>query len=214
MGFKVKDNECRISPNRLPASFPRAAQPTSKNIDMKESQSLAEINVYLKDEESTELLAKQLAPLLSKQDEYGQAGGRVHLKGELGAGKTHLVRALLRACGVTGRIKSPSYALLESYKVSNLYFYHLDFYRFSDPREWIDAGFRDLLQKQAVVLIEWPEQAGALLSPPDLEISLEYAGAGRLARLTAYSNKGKSWLTSLVLPPQEFPPRDSPAAES
>src|SRR5690606_35817373 len=173
---------------------------------MSKSQPLQELSVYLKDETSTELLARQLAPLLSSQDEHGQSGARVHLKGELGAGKTHLVRALLRACGVTGRIKSPSYALLETYKVSNLYFYHLDFYRFSDPREWIDAGFRDLLQKQAVVLIEWPEQAGALLPPPDLEISLAYEGAGRLARLTAYSNKGKSWLTSMVLPPQEFPP--------
>jgi len=188
--------------------------PFAEKINMQNYQALEEISIYLIDEEHTSLLAQQLAPLLITSGEQGEAGGRVHLKGELGAGKTHFVRALLRACGVAGRIKSPSYALLETYKVSNLYFYHLDFYRFSDPREWVDAGFRDLLQKQAVVLIEWPEQAGSLLPPPDLEISLDYAGAGRLARLTAYSNKGKSWLTSMVLPPQEFPPRDSPAAES
>ncbi|PVY61586.1 tRNA threonylcarbamoyladenosine biosynthesis protein TsaE [Pusillimonas noertemannii] len=188
--------------------------PSTEKMIMQNYQVLEEISIYLIDEEHTSLLAQQLAPLLLAPGEQGGAGGRIHLKGELGAGKTHFVRALLRACGVAGRIKSPSYALLETYKVSNLYFYHLDFYRFSDPREWVDAGFRDLLQKQAVVLIEWPEQAGSLLPPPDLEISLDYAGAGRLARLTAYSNKGKSWLTSMVLPPQEFPPRDSPAAES
>src|SRR5690606_1888822 len=166
------------------------------------------------DEEHTSLLAQQLAPLLLAPGEQGGAGGRIHLKGELGAGKTHFVRALLRACGVAGRIKSPSYALLESYKVSNLYFYHLDFYRFADPREWIDAGFRDLLQKQAVVLIEWPEQAGSLLPAPDLEITLVYEGDGRKARLAAYSNKGQTWLTSLAPHLQEFPPRDSPAAGS
>src|SRR3546814_2715351 len=81
----------------------------------------------------------------------GQKGGRIHLHGELGAGKTSFVRALLRAAGITGRIKSPSYSLLESYNLFNLYFYHLDFYRFSDPREWLDAGLRDILQKEAVV---------------------------------------------------------------
>ena len=181
---------------------------------MPNKDKLKEITLYLKDEDSTTLLAEHLAPLILSPGDDGSVGAHIHLKGDLGAGKTHLARALLRACGVTGRIKSPSYALLESYKVSNLYFYHLDFYRFSDPREWIDAGFRDLLQKQAVVLIEWPEQAGPLLPPPDLEIYLDYSGAGRSARLTAYSNKGKSWLTSLVLPPQEFPPTDTPAGGS
>ncbi|MFA7624134.1 MAG: tRNA (adenosine(37)-N6)-threonylcarbamoyltransferase complex ATPase subunit type 1 TsaE [Pusillimonas sp.] len=164
---------------------------------------LKEVETYLADEESTIALAQQLAPMLAEPDpvQSGAAqGGRIHLRGDLGAGKTSFARALLRACGVTGRIKSPSYALLESYKVSNLYLYHLDFYRFSDPREWIDAGFRDLLQKQGVVLIEWPEQAGGLLPPPDLDIALDYAGSGRQARLTAYSNKGQSWLNRLVLP--------------
>lgn len=176
---------------------------------MNKYQVLDEISLYLTDEDRTEALAQLLAPLLLQADQQGEQGGHIHLVGDLGAGKTHFARALLRACGVTGRIKSPSYALLESYKVSNLYFYHLDFYRFTDPREWIDAGFRDLLQKQAVVLIEWPERAGSLLPPPDLAISLVYEGDGRQARLAAYSNKGKSWLTSLATPLREFPPKDS-----
>ncbi|HWK60702.1 MAG TPA: tRNA (adenosine(37)-N6)-threonylcarbamoyltransferase complex ATPase subunit type 1 TsaE [Eoetvoesiella sp.] len=180
---------------------------------MPDKNILKEIDLYLADEEQTAALARQLAPMLCGVHPAFQGrspGGRIHLKGELGAGKTSLVRALLRACGITGKIKSPSYALLETYKLSNLYFYHLDFYRLSDPKEWLDAGFRDILQKEAVILIEWPEQAGNTLPIPDLEIRLDYAGNGRQAHLTAYSDKGTSWLTSLELPPQESPRRGSP----
>jgi len=161
----------------------------------------ASLTVHLPDELATENLARQLAPLLDGRAGITPAGGRIHLSGELGAGKTAFTRALLRECGIKGRIKSPSYALLESYKVFNLYFYHFDFYRFSDPREWLDAGFRDLLRDDAVVLIEWPEKAEGLLSPPDLQISLDYAGQGRDATLTAYSAKGQLWLNAIVLNP-------------
>ena len=156
------------------------------------------LTLSLPDEDATTALAERLAPLLGGQVSGVPAGGRIHLHGDLGAGKTHFVRALLRACGVTGRIKSPSYALLESYKVSSLYFYHLDFYRFSDPREWVDAGFRDILQDNAVVLIEWPEKAGDLLPEPDLDLHLDYCGDGRLATLDARSAKGTLWITTLA----------------
>lgn len=156
------------------------------------------LTLSLPDEGATTALAERLAPLLSGQVPGVPVGGRIHLHGDLGAGKTHFVRALLRACGVTGRIKSPSYALLESYKVSSLYFYHLDFYRFSDPREWVDAGFRDILQDNAVVLIEWPEKAGDLLPEPDLDLHLDYCGDGRLATLDARSAKGTLWITTLA----------------
>ena len=177
---------------------------------MEEPKKLHEIELYLADDSQTEALAGQFAALLGPA--HGeQAGGRIHLKGDLGAGKTTFARALLRACGVTGRIKSPSYALLESYKVSNLYFYHLDFYRFSKAQDWEDAGFRDILQKQAVVLIEWPEQAGAQLPPPDVELTLNHAETGRQARLVAYSEKGRTWLTSLTLPPPSRGTRDGGA---
>ncbi|MGB3835478.1 tRNA (adenosine(37)-N6)-threonylcarbamoyltransferase complex ATPase subunit type 1 TsaE [Castellaniella sp.] len=161
--------------------------------------------ILLPDEDATVALAQRLAPLLmghppkpgTPGGPQGAPGGRIHLRGDLGAGKTSLVRALLRACGVSGRIKSPSYTLLESYNVSNLYFYHFDFYRFSDAHEWRDAGFGELLAENAVVLIEWPEQAGTRLPPPDLDILLEYAGAGRRAWLSACSEKGQLWLTHL-----------------
>lgn len=168
-------------------------------------QNLGQKTVILPDEACTSALAEMLAPMLCGSDPrlaQQVAGGRIHLRGDLGAGKTSFVRSFLRAAGVRGRIKSPSYTLLESYNLSNLYFYHLDFYRFSNSNEWVDAGFRDILHENAIVLIEWPEQAGKLLPPPDLDIHLEYADTGRQASLTAHSNKGLLWLTTLVLPPQ------------
>ena len=168
------------------------------------SEPLALRSLHLPDETATEALAGRLAPLLGGAAGL-PAGGRIHLQGDLGAGKTAFTRALLRACGIKGRIKSPSYALLESYKVSNLYFYHFDFYRFSDTREWLDAGFRDLLREDAVVLIEWPERAGNLLPPPDLLISLSYAEPGRDATLAAHTARGLSWLNALALPPPSPP---------
>ncbi len=171
------------------------------------SISLQTIELDLPDELATDKLGQELARIaadlqINDAGAYlpgSQAGGRIHLKGDLGAGKTSLVRAFLRECGVTGRIKSPSYALLESYAVSNLYLYHLDFYRFSDPSEWLDAGFRDILRENALVLIEWPERAADLLSDPDMFIELAYLPTGRHARLSALTEKGRKWLTALTL---------------
>lgn len=145
---------------------------------------------YLPDESDTERLAESLAPLVME-------GGRIHLEGDLGAGKTAFARALLRKAGVTGRIKSPTFTLVEPYKVSNLYCYHFDFYRFTDPREWLDAGFRDALRDDALVLIEWAERAGNALPVPDLNVALAYEGAGRGVTLTAYTARGQAWLTHL-----------------
>ena len=163
------------------------------------------LTLELADEQATDALGRALALLAAdlQADPEGKllpgptAGGRIHLKGDLGAGKTALVRAFLRHCSISGRIKSPSYALLESYEVSNLYFYHLDFYRFSESSDWLDAGFRDLFKNNALILIEWPERAGRLLSDPDLLIELSYAGLGRFATLSAYSEKGHSWINAL-----------------
>lgn len=156
------------------------------------------ITLNLPDESATETLAQRLAPLVRN-------GGRIHLNGDLGAGKTTFARALLRECGIKGRIKSPTFALVEVYNLSNLYCYHFDFYRFTDPREWLDAGFRDALRNDALVLIEWAEKAGPALPPPDLEITLRPAGDGRVATLTASSEQGQSWLTALF-PSAETPP--------
>ena len=168
---------------------------------------LLTIDLDLVDELATDTLGQELAHIAADLQTSAAgtltpgpgAGGRIHLKGELGAGKTSLVRSFLRECGIKGRIKSPSYALLESYAISNLYLYHLDFYRFSDPSEWLDAGFRDLMKENALVLIEWPERAEDLLSDPDIFIELTYLPTGRHAALSALTEKGLKWLTALTL---------------
>ena len=166
--------------------------------------SLSSRSLHLPDESATQALARQVVHLMRAAAPTVGPGGRLYFQGDLGAGKTAFIRAFLREGGVKGRIKSPSYALLEPYKVSNLYFYHFDFYRFSDPREWLDAGFRDLLRDDAVVLIEWPERANGLLPLPDLEIVLAYAGLGRDATLNAYTARGLTWLSTI--PAQSLSP--------
>ena len=97
----------------------------------------------------------------------------IALQGPLGAGKTTLVRHLLRALGVAGRIKSPTYAVLEPYEVNGLAIAHFDFYRFDDPREWADAGFRDVFAAPGLKLAEWPDKAAPLLPAPDWRIEIE-----------------------------------------
>ena len=117
-------------------------------------------------ETDTQRFAGQLAALPA----LGQAFVALH--GDLGAGKTTLVRHLLQALGVQGRIKSPTYAVVESYPLPELTVWHFDFYRFSDPREWEDAGFRDIFASPGLKLAEWPEKAAGLLPVADLEICL------------------------------------------
>ncbi len=127
-----------------------------------------------RDEAATQLFAESLA----KSPNIGNAF--IELHGELGAGKTTLVRHLLRALGVQGRIKSPTFAVVEPYELPGLnpaagafYIWHFDFYRFSDPREWADAGFRDLFASPGLKLAEWPENAAGQLPLADLVLQLE-----------------------------------------
>ena len=96
----------------------------------------------------------------------------IALEGPLGAGKTTFARYLLRALGVRGRIKSPTYALLEPYELPDLRVSHLDFYRFDDPREWVDAGLREVFEHPGLKLVEWPDKAGPLLPVADLRVSI------------------------------------------
>jgi tRNA threonylcarbamoyladenosine biosynthesis protein TsaE len=145
-------------------------------------------NLNLPDEAATLRLGAALAA--------GATPGRVlHLRGDLGAGKTTLVRGLLGALGHTGRVKSPTYTLVEVYTLSRLNFYHFDFYRFEDRSEWLGSGFRDYFNPQSVCVVEWPERAGNLPAP-DLDISLEFLGEARRASLHASSDAGRSWLSS------------------
>ena len=149
------------------------------------------LNAHLAAEDATIALGHALAACL-------EPGLVVYLRGELGAGKTTLVRGVLRGLGYPGRVKSPTYALVEVYAVSRLDLHHFDFYRFHDPREWIDAGFRETFNGRNVSLIEWPEKAGPLLPAPDVEIVLTSSGGGRNASLRSSSPRGDRSLECLA----------------
>jgi len=147
----------------------------------------------LPDAEATARLGASLAG--------GIGPGRVlHLSGELGSGKTTLVRGLLRALGVAGPIKSPTYTWVEPYALSSLDLYHFDFYRFADKNAWLSSGLRDYFRADAACLVEWPERAGDLLPPPDLSVQLDYEGESRRARIEPHSPAGRAWLQSLSFP--------------
>jgi tRNA threonylcarbamoyladenosine biosynthesis protein TsaE len=148
------------------------------------------LDTHLADEAATLALGAALADAL-------EPGLSVHLKGELGVGKTTLVRGILRGLGWQGPVKSPTYTLLELYEVSRLLLHHFDFYRFHDPREWSDAGFRESFNGRNVSLIEWPEKAGDLLPPPDVAIVLASSGEGRSASLRPRSDPGARFLQRL-----------------
>ena len=129
----------------------------------------------------------------------GAANGLVlHLEGELGSGKTTLARGLIRALGHPGRVKSPTYALVEPYSLLRLNLYHFDFYRFKDRSEWLSSGLREHFNPQSLCIVEWPERAGALLAPPDLEIHLDYDAQARSATLTPHSAPGTAWLATAL----------------
>jgi tRNA threonylcarbamoyladenosine biosynthesis protein TsaE len=126
-----------------------------------------------------------------------QPGAKLYLSGDLGAGKTTLVRGVLRALGMQGKVKSPTYALVELYKLSKLDLYHFDFYRFNDPAEWVDAGLRELFTDAAVIMVEWPERAIELLPAPDIAIAINQRDGGREVSLTAESVMGEQLVAAL-----------------
>ena len=141
------------------------------------------------DEADCEQFARALATHDALRDAY------VELHGPLGAGKTTFVRHLLRALGVQGRIKSPTYAVVEPYALPGLAISHFDFYRFEDPREWEDAGFRELFAAPGLKLAEWPEKAAAMLPTPDLRLFIEPLDEQRRqVRVEACSARGQELL--------------------
>ena len=124
----------------------------------------------------------------------------IALHGDLGAGKTTFVRHLLHALGVTGRIKSSTYAVVEPYELAELNIWHFDFYRFADPREWEDAGFRDIFASPGLKLAEWPEKAGTMLPCADLDITmLTTPDAARHITLSANTATGAALLRACAL---------------
>ena len=124
-------------------------------------------SLHWPDEHATEAFAAALAQAPALRNAF------IELHGDLGAGKTTLVRHLLRALGVQGRVKSPTYAVVEPYELPGLNVWHFDFYRFSDPREWEDAGFRDIFASPGLKLAEWPDKAAGFIPRADLVVHLE-----------------------------------------
>ena len=145
-----------------------------------------------RDEAATEEFARALAEVPELRLAY------IELQGDLGAGKTTLVRHLLRALGVQGRIKSPTYAVVEPYELPDLHVWHFDFYRFSDPHEWLDAGFRDIFASSGLKLAEWPEKAAGSVPLADLMVRLEVDDdASRRVSLTVHTKLGATLLRCL-----------------
>jgi tRNA threonylcarbamoyladenosine biosynthesis protein TsaE len=147
----------------------------------------------------TAALGRALAHGLRRQDAAVRTQGVVlGLSGDLGAGKTALVRSLLRALGVTGPVKSPTFSLLEPYVVSSLNFYHFDFYRFGGGEEFVAAGFRELFAPGNVCAVEWPERAGKRMPTPDLSLTFKVIDEGRTVQATARTPLGTAWLTQAI----------------
>jgi len=127
----------------------------------------------------------------------GSPGGVMYLQGELGAGKTTCARSLLRALGVAGLVRSPTYTLVETYSVAALTCVHVDLYRLQSVTEIDELGLRDLVGPGCLLLVEWPERGRTVLPPADVELILDYAGEARQARVTARTPLGSDWLENL-----------------
>ena len=150
----------------------------------------ADICIDLPDENATLVLGARLARALA-------AGLNIWLVGDLGAGKTTLTRGVLRELGFAGRVKSPTYTLVELYELSRFNLYHFDLYRFTDPDEWEDAGFREYFNADSVCLVEWPAKAGGRLPQPDLRVLFEIPDSGRKIRLEALTEAGRACMGRL-----------------
>jgi len=145
---------------------------------------MAVFDVRLEDADATEAFGRRLAACQ-------RPGALIFLEGDLGAGKTTLVRGYLRGLGHRGAVKSPTYALVEPYRIDDSNLYHLDLYRLSDPEELEWIGIRDLFDGDSVCLIEWPQRGAGMLPEPDVRISLTVDGRGRRALLEACSPRGE-----------------------
>ena len=148
------------------------------------------INIFRENEQATLDLGRHLAAGLAR-------GMLVALHGPLGAGKTTLTRGVLRRLGYEGRVKSPTYALVELYKVSRLDLYHFDFYRFSDSEELIESWLQEAFNETNVCIVEWAEKAGNLLPTADIDVSLAMTDGARSALLKAQTENGKRCLQQL-----------------
>ena len=166
-----------------------APHPPPHAVEGKNERS-ANSSIVLDDENATLALATRLAAQI-------KPGMVIYLHGDLGAGKTCLVRGVLNALGFKGRVKSPTYTLLEPYHAAGLDLRHFDLYRLQDENEWEFAGFRDEFDGKSIFFIEWPDKASSFIPPADLEISLDILPQGRLADIKGNTSIGLACLKQL-----------------
>lgn len=148
--------------------------------------------MQLKDTAATERLGKDLAGSLPDD----ARGWMILLQGELGAGKSTLARSMIRALGHSGTVPSPTYTLVEPYKLNGGIVYHVDLYRISDVNELEFLGWSDL--RDGLLLVEWPERVEGLSDQGDVLVDLRYEGEGRIAKLTGLSQRGRDMLKSVL----------------
>jgi tRNA threonylcarbamoyladenosine biosynthesis protein TsaE len=151
------------------------------------------LSVELADAQATERLGCRIAEAVCRLPGHWL----ITLQGGLGAGKTTLVRGILKGLGHRGRVPSPTYTLIEPYSAAGRSVLHVDLYRLADPEELEYLGFRELFTGDAIVLVEWPERAGSDLPEPDLLIRLQIKGAGRIAVVRAISERARALLRDL-----------------
>ena len=150
------------------------------------------MQIRLPDAESQTAFGARLAAVLP--DQFA-----IHLRGDLGTGKTTLARGILRGLGHQGPARSPTYTLIEPYEIGPRRVYHLDLYRLADPEELEYLGLRDLLSDQAIWLVEWPERGAGLLPAADLSIGIEYLSDGRRLILSPHGEVGQGLVEGLGL---------------
>ncbi|MBV1915004.1 MAG: tRNA (adenosine(37)-N6)-threonylcarbamoyltransferase complex ATPase subunit type 1 TsaE [Pseudomonadales bacterium] len=149
------------------------------------------MEVYLEDPQATAEIGAKLSKAIAGQRLV------VYLQGDLGAGKTALCQAIIKSYGYDGRVKSPTYTLLEPYELPNVLIYHFDLYRLADPEELEFIGIRDLVSENALFLIEWPDKGIGFLPEPDLKLNMTVQSPGRMLYIQGISDHGEKIVDSL-----------------